>query len=84
MIITRELRGIPDWVLQEYLESLGGKLQSEGCYQGDGWQARFTPLESIRYGPMEFCRFQVEFEGEPDVLPKVWKRFELKIMRPGG
>ena len=82
--ITRQLRGIPDWVLKEYLESLGGQLQPDGWFTGPGWQARFTRLPDEKHGPMVFQCYQLEFQGDAETLRQVWPRFELKILRPGG
>lgn len=82
--ITRELRGLPDWVLHEYLEKLGGLPQPDGSFAGEGWQARLTRLPDEKRGVMVFCVYRLEFSGEDDVLREVWPRFELKILRPGG
>lgn len=82
--ITRELRGLPDWVLHEYLTKLGGQPQPDGSYAGDGWQARLIRLPDIKRGALTFCVYRLEFSGENDVLRVVWPQFELKILRPGG
>jgi len=82
--ITQELKGIPDWVLKEYLESLGGQLQQDGWFNGVGWRAHYTRLQDVSYGVMVFQRYLLEFQGDAETLSQVWPRFELKIMRPGG
>jgi hypothetical protein len=82
--ITRELRGLPDWVLHEYLTKIGGCQQPDGSFAGDGWQARLTRLPDIQRSVMTFCVYRLEFSGESEVLRKIWPQFELKILRPGG
>ena len=67
-IITRELRGIPDWVLKEYLESLCGQLQADGWFTAQGWQARYIRLQDFIYGPMVFQRYLLEFQGDAATL----------------
>ncbi len=42
--ITCDLRGIPDWVLEEYLVKLGGIKQPGGYFLGQGWRADITRL----------------------------------------
>ncbi|GAP15540.1 hypothetical protein LARV_03330 [Longilinea arvoryzae] len=82
--ITRELRGLPEWVLREYFTKLGGLPQPDGSYAGDGWQARLIQQPDLKRGGMTFCVYRLEFSGEQDVLRVVWPQFELKILRPGG
>lgn len=82
--ISLDLRGMPDWVLYEYLQSMGGQLQPDGWFVGQGWQAHLLRLPDHVVGPMVFVNYRVEFQGEPDPLKAAWARFELKILRPGG
>ncbi len=82
--IVRELRGIPEEVLREYLLGLGGQLQPDGGLVGDGWQARLTRLPDYQIGKAAFCNYRFELEGEADVLRELWPRFEVRILRPGG
>lgn len=82
--ITRELRGLPDWVLCEYLTKIGGRQQPDGSFTGDGWQAGLTRLPDIHRGVLTYCVYRLEFRGESAVLREVWPQFELRILRPGG
>lgn len=82
--ITRELRGLPEWVLREYFAKLGGSPQPDGSYAGSGWQALLIRQPDLQRGGMTFCVYRLEFSGESDVLRVVWPQFEIKILRPGG
>jgi hypothetical protein len=82
--ITRELRGIPDWVLHEYFTKLGGLPQPDGSYASANWEARLTRLPDVQKGIMTFCVYRLDFSAEAAVLREVWPKFELKILRPGG
>ena len=39
---VREIRGIPLWLMQEYLLEMGGTLVEEGLVEGEGWSVRLT------------------------------------------
>ena len=49
---SRQIRGIPLWLLREYLEELGGTAVSETRVEGEGgplpWQ-KWSRLPSARY-----------------------------------
>ena len=38
--IVHEMRGIPYYLLKEYLQELGGILHGEDLIQGDGWSVK--------------------------------------------
>ena len=38
--IVHEMRGIPYYLLKEYLQELGGKLVGEDLIEGDGWSVK--------------------------------------------
>jgi hypothetical protein len=83
-VIALELHGISEETLRGYLLGLGGELRSPGQIAGPGWTARITHLPDYHLGRAAFCCFQVEMEGEGEALRTAWRRFELRIMRPGG
>ena len=46
--ITHEMRGIPFFLLKEYLEEMGGKEVEENLIQGEGWTVRLEKMEPFR------------------------------------
>ena len=39
------MRGIPYYLLKEYLQELGGSLVDENLIRGDGWSVRLERME---------------------------------------
>jgi len=78
------IRGIPDWVLREYLEKLGGQENPDGGFSGNGWQANITRLADEPRHSLVFQCYRVVINGDPGTVSQVWKGFELRILRPGG
>jgi len=79
-----ELRSLPGWLLQEYVEELGGRLQSDGWLHGEGWQVRITPIEDFRIGSLSVGQIRLEWQGELAAYQRVWPQLEKKLMRAGG
>ncbi len=79
-IKSLELHGIPAETLREYLAGLGGEPRADGAIAGPGWVARITRRPDYPLGRAALCCFLVEMEGDEEV----WKRFVVKIARPGG
>ena len=42
--LTREMRGIPFFLLKEYLVELGGVLAEDDVVTGKGWAVRLTKM----------------------------------------
>ncbi|MEN6410914.1 MAG: hypothetical protein ABFD44_14525 [Anaerolineaceae bacterium] len=80
----QEIHGIQAWELQDILVKIGGVCTEEGEYQGNRWKANFIRLPDYMIGKLSLCNHQVMFEGDPEVLPEIWRQFELRIFRPGG
>jgi hypothetical protein len=43
--IVREMRGIPLWLLREYLQEMGGTAVDDYSVQATGWNVRLTRME---------------------------------------
>jgi len=81
---TLDLRGIPLWRLQEYLQDLGGQPRDDGWLAGPGWQARLTRLEDDSMGRMKICQVRLEWQADEAAQASTWPKLELKLIRPGG
>jgi hypothetical protein len=84
MYKEQEIHGIQAWELQDILEKIGGVCTGEGTYQGNHWNANIIRLPDYLIGKLPFCNYQVTFEGDSEILPEIWRQFELRIFRPGG
>jgi hypothetical protein len=90
----RVLRGIPRWLLVEYLEGLGGTAiepggssglaDEEDLVMGDGWQARLTQMEDFRVGSLSSGQVRLEVTGDPDEIRGMLARLAPRLFRGGG
>lgn len=79
-----EIRGIALNIMQTYLEELGGKLQLDSWYKGQGWQAHLLPIEDYIIGPLRFEQVRLEWSGNDEAVHAVWVPLQQKFMRAGG
>ena len=82
--IVREMRGIPFFLLYEYLVKLDGTAVSKDCVKGSGWSVRLTRLEPFRIGSLSVGQTCLEIEIEEDQADEFMKRFSMKTMRAGA
>jgi hypothetical protein len=80
----RELRSLPAWLLRAYLEELGGRVTSDDCICGDGWQARLEQMEDYAIGSLRVGQVRLIWKGNDRALQEVWPRLEQKLARAGG
>lgn len=83
MRVERAVHGVPIWLLQEYLEALGGILEGETIF-GKGWQARLEKMEPYRIGSLSIGRVKLLLEGDEAVVSSLLEKLELKTLRGGG
>ena len=78
------MRGIPFFLLKEYLEELGGTSTSEHRMEGPGWQADLIKMEPFRIGSLSVGQTRLIFEIEDQLADEFMERFELKTLRAGA
>ena len=81
---VREIRGIPLWLMQEYLLEMGGTLVEEGLVEGEGWSVRLTKLEPFHLGSLSVGQIRVEMSGDPEGFANLKVMIEPTLMRAGG
>jgi len=82
--ISREMRGIPYFLLKEYLVELGGTLLDEHTVAGAGWQVRLTKLEPYKVFSLQVGQTLLEMELEEAVAEDFLQRFAMKTLRAGA
>jgi hypothetical protein len=82
--IVREIRGIPFFLLREYLEELGGTATSEDRVEGPGWQADLEKMQPFRLGSLSVGQTRVILEIEDHLADEFMERFSLKTLRAGA
>ena len=80
---VREIRGIPLWLLREYLVELGGSADGDRVV-GDGWDASIMQLADYQIGSLRVGQVRLAIDGDDDVLSYLKQRLELKLLRGGG
>lgn len=84
LTVNREIHGIPEDTLRDYLVRLGGEREPGGIIDGGRWRASISQMPDYQLGKMSFCSFLVQIVGEKEPVEKLVQQFDLRIMRPGG
>ena len=82
--IVHEMRGIPYYLLKEYLQELGGTLDDEDFIQGDGWSVKIEKMEPYRLFSLSVGQSRLTMELEERVADDFLERFQKKTLRAGG
>lgn len=82
--IIREIRGIPYFLLKEYLLELGGALVGEDLVRGEGWSVWLERMEPFRLGSLEVGQSRLMIELEAGVAEDFLARFAMKTFRAGA
>ncbi len=82
--IIREMRGIPFFLLVEYLEEMGGKSVSDERVQGPGWSVELSRMEPFRIGSLEIGQTRLEIQIEDHAVDEFIQVFGQKTLRAGG
>jgi hypothetical protein len=80
----RETRGIPLWLLREYLEEGGGRAADDHRVVGDGWEVRLTQIEDFVVGSLRVGQVRVDIDGSDAGVARVLAFLEPKLVRAGG
>ncbi|MCL4528899.1 MAG: DUF1952 domain-containing protein [Chloroflexi bacterium] len=82
--LVRELRGIPYFLLKEYLQEMGGVLAGENIVRGNGWAVTLERMEPYRVGSLEVGQTRLTMELDELVAKGFLQRFDMKILRAGA
>jgi len=82
--ITREMRGIPFFLLKEYLVELGGVLEGDDLVTGVGWIVRLTKMEPYKIHSLQVGQTRLEMELDESVADDFLERFAMKTLRAGA
>ncbi len=82
--IVREMRGIPFFLLREYLEELGGTALSDDQVQGPGWSVKLVRMEPFRLGSLSVGQTRLEMKIEDELVDDFIERFGKKTLRAGA
>jgi hypothetical protein len=82
--VVHEMRGIPYFLLKEYLQELGGTLVAEDTVAGEGWSVRMEKMEPFRLQSLSVGQTRLYMELREDVYNDFLERFRMKTLRAGG
>ena len=82
--IVREMRGIPYFLLKEYLQELGGTLIAEDIVAGEGWSVKLEKMEPFRLKSLSVGQTRLTMEIREDVYDDFMTRFSMKTLRAGA
>jgi len=80
---SREVTGIPLWLLRDYLVDEGGCADGNTVV-GDGWTVTLTQIDDHQVGSLRVGRLRVELDGEPAAIAAMTAVLEKKLLRAGG
>lgn len=82
--VTWNPRGIPKWLIEEYLFEMGGKVQEDGSIQGDGWTASIEEMPDYEVGSLSVADHRLHMSGEADALNELRLELQDKLLRAGA
>jgi hypothetical protein len=82
--IVREMRGIPFFLLKEYLEEMGGTALSDDQVQAKGWSVKLTRMEPFRLGSLSVGQTRLEIDIEEHLVDDFMEVFGKKTLRAGA
>jgi hypothetical protein len=78
------VRGIPAWLLRDYLTELGGRTQDDDSVVGPGWRARLTQADDYALGSVRVGQVHLELHGQAGTVEQIRRALEPKLLRGGG
>ena len=83
------LRGLPEWLIRKYLSEIGASetdSPKKPTMHAEGWSVSWTsqPKPIAGSNGLGLTQFDMVFEGDAHLLPKVEERFMKKAQRGGG
>jgi len=82
--IVREMRGIPFFLLKEYLEEMGGTSIGDDQVQAEGWSVKLTKMEPFRLGSLSVGQTRLEIDIEDHLVQDFMEVFGKKTLRAGA
>lgn len=82
--MERVIRGIPAWLMGEYLQEMGGIGVGDGRYTHPQWSATVQQIADYQIGSLVVGQIQFHVEADDAIIAQFQKRLELKLLRGGG
>lgn len=82
--LKQEVRGVPLWLVREYLQEMGGQVTPDGSIQGPGWLVRLSQVDDYQVGSLSVGQVSLELEADPGVFDDISQGLRRKLLRAGG
>lgn len=82
--IDRVIRGIPAWLMGEYLQEMGGVAAGNGRYTHPQWSADVRQIEDYQLGALRVGQIHFLVDIHDEARPHFEQRLHLKLLRGGG
>lgn len=82
--VEQVIRGIPPWLLQEYMQDIGGESVKPGLVRGEGWQVELERIEDYQIGSLRVCQVQMILVAEKETYDRLKPELDKKLLRAGG
>lgn len=80
----REIRGIPKFLLKEYLAEMGGKIVDDVRVESTNFTVVFEPMEPFKLGALEVGQNRLIIQVTPQWKDEFFRQFSQKTLRAGG
>ena len=80
----RIIRGIPAWLMGEYLKELGAVDEENGRFSTPTVTAHVEQIEDFHLVSLVVGQIRFVLEGEETAVEALKKRLEVKLLRGGG
>ena len=82
--LVREMRGIPLFLLKEYLQEMGGTPDGENLIRAEGWKVTLERMEPFRLGSLAVGQTRLTIEIEDHLVEGFMAQFGKKTLRAGA
>ena len=80
----RIIRGVPAWLMGEYLKELGAVNEENGRYSTPSVTAHVEQIEDFQLVSLRVGQIRFVLEGEETAVEELKNRLEVKLLRGGG
>lgn len=83
-VVEWEIRGIPLWLIQEYLVEMGGRATQPDLIEGPGWEASLQQMADYQIGSISIGQVRLTLKAKPETMEVIRPELEKKLIRGGG
>lgn len=81
---VREMRGIPKFLLKEYLVEMGGTIIDDTRVESPNFTVVFETMEPFRLGALEVGQNRLIIHVDQTWKDEFFRQFSQKTLRAGG